>query len=145
MLTECHSGTYGQDCTEICGACVDKKPCHYVNGTCMNGCERGYQGMQCKTGPMKSTILEKNVKIDIKTESHFFLAVKIGKRNLRFFFILYLLSMFFFKISDLLRIRYTRYVILSVQAFNSGSPNSSDIVPNRIYLPYTHCKWMHFC
>nr|XP_022308432.1 scavenger receptor class F member 1-like [Crassostrea virginica] len=58
---ECCVGTYGQFCTEICGACVDKEPCHHVNGNCMNGCERGYQGMQCKTGTVYSTIKSKHL------------------------------------------------------------------------------------
>ena len=58
-LTECHSGTYGQNCTQSCGKCVAKQPCHYVTGACMNGCERGYQGKQCKTGTMYSTIIKR--------------------------------------------------------------------------------------
>ena len=58
LLTECHSATYGQDCTQSCGKCVAKEPCHYITGACMNGCERGYQGMQCKTGTVYSTIIK---------------------------------------------------------------------------------------
>ena len=58
-LTECHSGTYGQNCTLSCGKCVAKEPCHYVTGACMNGCERGYQGKQCKTGTVYSKIIKR--------------------------------------------------------------------------------------
>ena len=89
-------------------------------------------------------ILKKMSKLISKRILMFFLAMTIGKTP-QVFLILNLLSMFIFKTSDLFRIQYTRYVILSVQAFNSGSLNYSDIVPNRIYLPYTHYKWMHFC
>lgn len=49
LLTECHNGTFGQDCTEICGACIAKEPCHYVTGTCMNGCVRGFLNNHEKT------------------------------------------------------------------------------------------------
>ncbi|XP_065927125.1 adhesion G protein-coupled receptor B1 isoform X5 [Magallana gigas] len=31
----------------ICGNCFESQQCHHINGTCMNGCSRGYQGVHC--------------------------------------------------------------------------------------------------
>ena len=52
-LTECDGNTYGQDCGEECGECVNGEQCHHINGTCLNGCKPGYQGQQCNQGNMK--------------------------------------------------------------------------------------------
>ena len=41
---------FGQGCMESCGHCVALKQCHHVNGSCLNGCDRGYQGIKCKKG-----------------------------------------------------------------------------------------------
>ena len=48
--TECDSNTFGEDCGEECGSCVDSEQCHHINGTCLNGCERGFQGIECNQG-----------------------------------------------------------------------------------------------
>lgn len=50
METECDNGTFGQDCLESCGRCVGEKQCHHTNGTCLNGCNVGYQGLNCTEG-----------------------------------------------------------------------------------------------
>uniref|UniRef100_K1PTI8 Uncharacterized protein n=1 Tax=Magallana gigas TaxID=29159 RepID=K1PTI8_MAGGI len=47
MLTVCLGGMYGSNCRVTCGNCFESKQCHYINGTCMNGCGRGYQGVHC--------------------------------------------------------------------------------------------------
>ena len=48
-LSECDLGTYGDMCNEKCGNCKDQSECHYSNGTCLTGCNDGFQGALCKT------------------------------------------------------------------------------------------------
>ena len=50
QFTECGNGTFGQDCSESCGTCLREEQCHHVNGICMNGCDRGFQGNKCTEG-----------------------------------------------------------------------------------------------
>ena len=45
----CENGTYGQECANTCGQCIDDF-CFHTNGTCLNGCGPGYVGELCKTG-----------------------------------------------------------------------------------------------
>ena len=49
----CSNGTFGQDCNEQCGECLGKEQCNYVNGTCVKGCNSGYQGIMCTEGQSK--------------------------------------------------------------------------------------------
>lgn len=49
FLTACNKGSYGVDCKETCGNCRDLNLCLHINGTCLNGCDAGYQGYLCKT------------------------------------------------------------------------------------------------
>lgn len=49
-LLECDGDTYGQNCRSLCGHCFDEAQCHYVNGTCPNGCDGEYQGSHCTQG-----------------------------------------------------------------------------------------------
>lgn len=46
----CPDGTYGTDCSMHCGKCRDVGQCNHVDGTCMNGCEIGYNGSKCTEG-----------------------------------------------------------------------------------------------
>lgn len=46
-VTACDNGTYGADCMEFCGKCLDNEQCHHINGTCFSGCDPGYQGLNC--------------------------------------------------------------------------------------------------
>nr|XP_022311825.1 receptor-type tyrosine-protein phosphatase epsilon-like isoform X1 [Crassostrea virginica] len=39
---ECDTGTYGLNCSEKCGACLDTS-CYHVNGSCYKGCQPGWQ------------------------------------------------------------------------------------------------------
>lgn len=41
---------YGTNCTEKCGSCLNVEQCHHINGTCMNGCDRGFYGSYCIEG-----------------------------------------------------------------------------------------------
>lgn len=45
-ITECPSGTFGNNCRRECGYCLDR--CHHINGSCLHGCLQGYRGEQCK-------------------------------------------------------------------------------------------------
>nr|XP_034321253.1 multiple epidermal growth factor-like domains protein 10 [Crassostrea gigas] len=44
---QCGDGKFGQNCSSLCGHCHDKEQCHYINCTCFNGCDDGYQGSDC--------------------------------------------------------------------------------------------------
>lgn len=50
ISTECKAGEFGQNCTESCGNCVQNEACHHVNGSCLNGCDAGYEGTNCTQG-----------------------------------------------------------------------------------------------
>lgn len=47
-LIACENGRYGDKCSETCGHCRDITQCLHTNGTCLTGCELGYQGKLCK-------------------------------------------------------------------------------------------------
>lgn len=50
FLTECDGRKYGENCSIPCGNCVLYEQCHPINGTCINGCDNGYQGLNCTEG-----------------------------------------------------------------------------------------------
>lgn len=50
MKPECDNGTFGQDCKQACGNCLGEEQCDHVNGTCLNGCDAGYKGLECAEG-----------------------------------------------------------------------------------------------
>lgn len=52
-LLECYGGKFGQNCSSICGHCLGKKQCNFINGTCFNGCDEGYHGSYCTKGMNK--------------------------------------------------------------------------------------------
>lgn len=41
---------YGENCSKSCGNCKNSQQCHHINGSCMNECEKGYQGLKCDKG-----------------------------------------------------------------------------------------------
>lgn len=49
FIIECEQGLYGIGCSETCGHCRDVDQCFHVNGTCLTGCDAGYQDGLCKT------------------------------------------------------------------------------------------------
>lgn len=49
-VTVCDGDMYGYNCSILCGKCFESEQCHHVNGTCMNGCDSGYQGEHCTEG-----------------------------------------------------------------------------------------------
>ena len=49
-LKECYNDMYGAGCTEACGQCRDSKPCHHINGSCVDGCAPGFKGTLCVEG-----------------------------------------------------------------------------------------------
>ena len=42
----------GSDIQPTCGECIviAKDQCHHINGSCLGGCDRGYQGIKCAEG-----------------------------------------------------------------------------------------------
>ena len=71
--TGCDTGLFGQDCKEKCGKCVKGDNCHHVNGTCLNGCDPGYQGLNCTEGNQQTDMyaLPWMNKYCIINENHF--------------------------------------------------------------------------
>lgn len=48
IVLACENGLYGVDCRESCGHCHDVNQCSNINGTCLAGCDAGYEGVLCK-------------------------------------------------------------------------------------------------
>nr|XP_034307867.1 multiple epidermal growth factor-like domains protein 11 [Crassostrea gigas] len=46
-ITECDGRTYGLNCSQTCGACINNSQCHHVSGMCPWGCKNGFQGIIC--------------------------------------------------------------------------------------------------
>jgi hypothetical protein len=44
----CDDDKYGAGCQQRCGWCLNSEQCHHINGACLNGCNPGYQGLNCK-------------------------------------------------------------------------------------------------
>lgn len=59
LLKACGNGTYGLDCGELCGHCLDQKDCHNVNGSCLIGCKNGFWGPFCKLRKLSDKLLSK--------------------------------------------------------------------------------------
>ena len=49
-LPECSNGTYGQNCSGVCGQCDGGMSCDTVTGECTTGCEPGWTRVLCDTG-----------------------------------------------------------------------------------------------
>lgn len=64
---ECGDGKFGQNCSSLCGHCHDKEQCHYINGTCFNGCDDGYQGSDCTQGILNELVTCKETLIYSRT------------------------------------------------------------------------------
>lgn len=46
----CDGRRYGKNCSAICGNCIEFEQCNPINGTCMNGCDKGFEGLDCTKG-----------------------------------------------------------------------------------------------
>lgn len=57
IISECDNRRFGGNCREQCGSCLNLEQCHHVNGTCMIGCDRGYQGVYCTEGKFSFHII----------------------------------------------------------------------------------------
>lgn len=49
-MTECLENKYGLNCSKTCGNCRGSSQCHHINGSCLNGCDPGFQGEKCNMG-----------------------------------------------------------------------------------------------
>ena len=50
VFSGCDNNMFGQNCSKPCGKCLGLKQCDHINGTCMAGCNRGFQGELCYEG-----------------------------------------------------------------------------------------------
>lgn len=48
IVLACEKGLYGVDCREPFGHCREVSQCSNINGTCLTGCDAGYEGVLCK-------------------------------------------------------------------------------------------------
>lgn len=48
--TDCDNNKFGERCNKSCGHCLGLEQCHHINGTCMNGCDSGYESELCTKG-----------------------------------------------------------------------------------------------
>lgn len=55
IFLDCKEGSYGVDCGNKCGHCRDVNQCLHNNGTCLTGCDAGYQGTLCEKRAYHST------------------------------------------------------------------------------------------
>lgn len=46
----CPNGYFGRKCLKTCGKCLADQICNNVNGTCMDGCNKGLKRNLCKKG-----------------------------------------------------------------------------------------------
>ena len=69
LSKECENNTYGYKCREVCGNCLDLKPCNHINGSCLGACKPGFQGDKCVKGIVLISflVMKKNYS-DIKCE-----------------------------------------------------------------------------
>lgn len=44
---ECDQGTFGTNCSSVCGHCHQRQSCDMETGACPKGCDSGYQGIYC--------------------------------------------------------------------------------------------------
>ena len=65
----CETGTYGKDCSNACGHCLNETNCIHTNGTCTTGCEAGYFGNICKTRKILHDSTGKKAAILIHTQT----------------------------------------------------------------------------
>ncbi|KAK3089686.1 hypothetical protein FSP39_005593 [Pinctada imbricata] len=49
FVEECGNNTFGENCSETCGKCKENL-CHYVTGTCLQGCQDGWSSLLCDIG-----------------------------------------------------------------------------------------------
>ena len=45
-ITESQNNTYGSKCSENCGKCMHGEQCHHVNGSYLDGCDKGRKGVK---------------------------------------------------------------------------------------------------
>lgn len=50
FIVVCDKGIFGLECKIFCVYCRDIDECNFVNGSCLNGCEKGVIGFDCNIG-----------------------------------------------------------------------------------------------
>lgn len=52
-IEACNQMKYGENCSMLCGHCVNSEQCHHIKGSCISGCASGYQGPICMEGNVR--------------------------------------------------------------------------------------------
>lgn len=47
QFVECDDGTFGRNCSGLCGHCQYVAACHKETGECPPVCQQGYEGIYC--------------------------------------------------------------------------------------------------
>lgn len=72
-ITVCDSNMYGKNCSMPCGHCLESSQCNNINGTCINGCDSGYQGSICNEGKLCTDVaVQSNWKVPIHTYNYLY-------------------------------------------------------------------------
>jgi hypothetical protein len=50
ICAECDGRLYGENCSIPCGMCLNMSQCQHINGSCLDGCDSGFQGDNCTQG-----------------------------------------------------------------------------------------------
>lgn len=49
FFAACPYSKYGGNCSETCGNCFKNLTCNHIDGTCINGCQKGFRGQFCRS------------------------------------------------------------------------------------------------
>ena len=52
-VVACNIGTYGEGCKKECGHCHNTTGYNHVNGSCLDECQPGFTGNQCKSSRLR--------------------------------------------------------------------------------------------
>lgn len=91
----CTNQTYGQDCKENCGYCLDDDTCDPVDGHCQTGCKAGFNfsnDPSCKTGTFVVGNFNNTTNL-----AGMYLCLFISTNDIKFTFVLYVLQPTFFR------------------------------------------------
>ena len=71
FFIDCNQGTYGLGCKQTCGNCMNNETCFYINGSCLAGCDPGYEGEKCNIGMLihfcpYDLVLKKKISVALK-------------------------------------------------------------------------------
>lgn len=71
---ECDDGTFGTDCSGVCGHCHRGAQCDKSTGMCASGCAPGYEGIYCNKSKISVNMYRKRNR-RIRTKTRFVILV----------------------------------------------------------------------